>query len=141
MKINDKKPEPFAEGVCVAPVGLTLPRSQERLEEVEEDQRSKDPETIMMRLWAEVNTRKYGRNNGMVPIDSILHECTVECGKGLSILGKRVSHTYEEPDPEKVRIISATVQWLATNAGRAVLERFQRRLNATYGTGVVDEEE
>jgi hypothetical protein len=117
----------FENGECVAPVGLTLSRSLKRLLELPEDMRKSDPEHIIMGLWAKENTRDASLSFGLVPIDNILHECNGDCGKARSYSGGP-SHHYVPPSEEQVKIINATIQWLATNCGRCFLNNFLREL-------------
>ena len=123
-----KKTYPFRKGLHVAPVGLTLPNSAKRLSSLPKKMCKKDPEHIMMRLWDKVNVRDLSLNFGKVPIDSILHICNDQCGKGVSTAGPP-SHHYLPPTEEQVKIISATVQWLATNMGRNFLSEFSHEVN------------
>jgi hypothetical protein len=112
----------------VAPFGLTLPHTQKRLDQISDKrEKEKDPEHIIMKLWELQNTREISLNFGLVPIDSILHRCTVECGIRKSFVGTP-NHEYTDPDENEIRIINATVQWFATSCGRAFLHKFQNEL-------------
>jgi hypothetical protein len=121
----------FKGGECIAPVGLTLPHAKRRLKELPQEMRRKDPEHIIMRLWAKENTRRFNLNFGKVPIDNILHKCTKKCGKRRTFAGSP-SHDYVPPNVNEVRIINATIQWIATNCGRAFLHEFQQELKKLH---------
>lgn len=127
-----KTNNPFKLGTCVAPVGLTLPNRKRRLMSLPMILRKKDPEHIMMRLWAKANVRKRTTNFGLVPIDTILHTCNDDCGKGMC-LGGTPACKHLPPTEDEVRIVNATIQWLATNCGQAFLHEFfqeQKKLNS-----------
>jgi hypothetical protein len=81
----------------------------------------------MMRLWAKENTRERSLNFGLVPIDSILHRCNDDCGKGMN-LGGTPACKYLPPSEDEIRIVNATIQWLAANQGRAFLHKFAQEL-------------
>jgi hypothetical protein len=122
-----KEKSPFRYGVCVAPVGLTLPNKRKRLMSMPVAMRKKDPEHIMMELWAKENTRERITNFGLVPIDGILHSCNDDCGKGISYGGPPACH-HLPPNEEEVKIVNATIQWLATNCGRSFMHKFQQEV-------------
>lgn len=125
--MSKKAKNPFKNGVCVAPVGRTLPKSKKRLTTIPKQMRPDDPEHIMVRLWAKENIRERNIDFGFTPVDSILHRCNERCSSG--------HHYYDAPKDEEVRIVSATIQWLATNCGRRFLGDFQKemeKLNERY---------
>jgi hypothetical protein len=126
-----KKKNPFRDGVCVAPVGRTLPHAKKRLMSLPKEMRETDPEHIMMKLWAKENVRNKCRNFGLTPIDSILHRCNEQCEKRLSLSGLP-SHEYLPPNEDEVKIICATVQWFARNGGRDILRQFFKKLDKLY---------
>lgn len=81
-----------------------------------------DPEFIMAGLWADAN--KPGLNNfGILPVQLIAHQCTDKCRAG--------EHAYTKLKTEDVQIISAAVQWLATNEGRVLYTKFLQELGIT----------
>ena len=81
-----------------------------------------DPELIMAGLWADLNKPPQDAVT-VVPIQSIAHRCTNKCKGG--------AHVYDTPNPADVQIASATVQWLATAAGRAFYTKFLQELGVT----------
>lgn len=127
-----RKKDQFKEGTHVTPVGRTLPHAKGRLYSLNEDRRERDPEWIMMTLWDKKNVRRRGLNAGAVPVDAILHTCTRDCGKNMSVIGSD-RHEYVEPDPHDVEVICATVQWLATNCGRSFWGEFDQKLKELRG--------
>lgn len=126
-----KKKTLFETGTCVAPIGLTLPHAKKRLDSLPEKEEPKDPEHIMMKLWAEQNTRDSSLNFGLVPIDTILHRCTAKCSEGRTYAGTP-PHEYFPPNEDELRVINATIQWVATNCGRAFLHKFQQKLKKLH---------
>ena len=86
----------------------------------------------MMKLWAKENTRERIINFGRVPIDAILHSCNENCGKGISFAGPPACR-YLPPNEDEVKIINATIQWLATNCGRDFLHKFQQEVKRLNG--------
>lgn len=110
----------------VSPKGFTMPHATRRLVEIPEKDKAKDPEQIMTGLWEKENTRDTHINFGRVPLDSILHECNSRCGEKLvtfSSIGEK--HFYDGKLNERdIRVAAATVQWLATNCGRAFFQDF-----------------
>jgi len=102
----------------VSPLGKTMPIAAERLRVATLE----NPERIIAVMWAEANTRENIRGY-TVPIDSILHECSSRCGTQ----GHYFEHPKDlvsTPKDRDVRIIAATIQWIATNCGREFLGRF-----------------
>lgn len=121
-------------GVCLCPKGLTLPNSKKRLNETPEDMRAKDPEHIMASLWEELNTRDRCINLGRVPIESILHTCNEGCGKPGFLNSPTSAHFYNgNLEKRDLEVAAATVQWLATNVGRAFLDRFSDAFKKARG--------
>lgn len=106
-----------------SPVGLTMPMAAMRLEHPNPE----DCEKIMMRIWAEINTRDPTKHYGLIPLDTILHECNDQCGRPNLMFGDPHSYTGVLPEHD-VRVVAATVQWLATPIGRNVLEKFFREI-------------
>lgn len=127
MRNKAKKKKSFKMGMCVAPVGLTLPNAKKRLVSIPKSMRRKNPEHIMMKLWAKENVRDRTMNFGLVPIDGILHQCNEKCGEGVTLAGTP-GHHYLVPNDNDVRIINATIQWLATNGGQAFLREFRQEV-------------
>lgn len=126
-----KKKNPFKEGTRVAPFGQTLPKALKRLSELREERKKKDAENIMMHLWDNKNTRCPTINFGLVPVDSILHRCDPECGKRESFAGTPACN-YIAPNEDEVKIVNATIQWLATNCGRSFLHEFEQALKEAH---------
>ena len=98
----------------LAPFGLTTDIAARRLE-----QYSDDPEVVMAKLWEEANVVYPSINMGIAPVDHILHKCVDSCSED-----GNTHYFSDDLEVEKVRVASATVQWLATNCGRAFLEKF-----------------
>lgn len=115
----------------LTPKGLTMPNAKRRLDGVSGLLVVTDPEHIMMNLWAEENTPAHHINGGLVPIDVILHECSVECygrNPGFSPF-PHDGHLYRRSFSERdLRVASAIVQWLATGVGQGFLAKFQAAL-------------
>jgi len=101
----------------LAPLGQTTHASRERLNNAG----IHDPELIMAGLWADTN--KPDLNNfGILPVQLIAHQCTDKC---------RREHAYTKLKTEDVQIISAAMQWLATDVGRAFYTKFLQELGVT----------
>ena len=92
----------------------------------------KDPEHIIMKLWAKENVRERLLSFGHVPIDAILHRCNDDCGKGICLAGTPACH-YLPPNEDEVKIINATIQWLATNGGHSFLLKFRQEVKRLNG--------
>ncbi|MBI1998938.1 MAG: hypothetical protein HYS73_01210 [Parcubacteria group bacterium] len=101
----------------LAPFGDTLPGSRRRLESVP-GRFPNDPEAIMMRLWEEENISRTGVNFGGTIVEAIL--CLGEEIGDHAPRGKTSKHDR--------RVVAATIQWMATNCGRALFYEFERRL-------------
>jgi hypothetical protein len=117
----------------VSPVGKTLPFAKERLD----IPRSKvDPELVMAKMWEHDNIRRSWMNSSRVPIDLILHECNDRCrdvahSGALGGLDHGTCHHYTGQYADRdIMIIAATVQYLATPVGRAILREFQEKIDA-----------
>lgn len=76
----------------------------------------------MAGLWADVN-KPVPDTAGILPVQHIAHRCTDKCKGG--------EHTYSHLSPLDVQIVSATMQWLATTAGRAFYTKFLQELGVT----------
>lgn len=122
--------------VSLSPKGDTLPNAKRRLDEiVDPNQQAKDPEHIMMGLWALANTRDSSLNLGLVPLDTILHQCDERCGSfQAQVQGVGASrHFYDgKLNEHDVQVMAATVQWMATNVGRAFYDKFSKALSAAH---------
>ena len=102
----------------LAALGQTTHSSRERLNNAG----IHDPELIMAGLWADIN--KPDLNNfGILPVQLIAHQCNKHCMHG--------EHAYSKLEPRDVQIISAAMQWLATEVGRAFYTKFLRELGVT----------
>ena len=102
----------------LAALGQTTLSSRERLNNAG----IHDPELIMAGLWADAN--KPDLNNfGILPVQLIAHQCTKNCRGG--------EHAYSKLEPRDVQIVSAAVQWLATDVGRAFYTKFLQELGVT----------
>lgn len=99
-------------GKSLAPFGDTLHHYLQRLENPVKDR--PDTEVIMMKLWEEENRPRSWVSHGLVPIEGI-----VQGDPFLSGQTERIPLTEEQR-----QIVSATVQWFATNCGRAFLHKF-----------------
>lgn len=108
----------------VAPVGKTMPTAQRRL--IEGRNLKLDPEAIMARLWAKENTREQ-IDFGIIPLDAILHECNEKCTEKRSNCSNH--HYTRELNERDIRVVSATIQWLATNCGQELLKRFFKEIS------------
>lgn len=79
-----------------------------------------DPELLMSKLWAEENKPNLAVSFGLVPVHLIAHRCTSKCKGG--------SHRYRPVERKDIRLISSTVQWLATPIGRSFLTKFFKEI-------------
>jgi len=102
----------------LASLGHTTPSSRQRLNKGD----IHDPELIMAGLWADMN-KPVPDATGILPVQYIAHRCTDKCKGG--------GHIYGNLSPLDVQIVSATVQWLATAAGRAFYTKFLQELGVT----------
>ena len=102
----------------LAPFGLTTDIAARRLKRFS-DTPEDDSEVVMAELWEEANIVSLSINKATAPIDHILHKCAGSCSED-----GNTHYFSEDLEVEKVRVASATVQWLATNCGRAFLEEF-----------------
>ncbi len=102
----------------LASFGQTTVSSRQRLNNADVH----DPELIMAGLWADLN-KPVPDSTGILPVQVIGHRCTNKCRGG--------EHVYGALDPADVQAISATMQWLATTAGRAFYTKFLQELGVT----------
>lgn len=110
----------------MSPFGVTNPIQAARLKEAKDP--SRDPECIIMRMWADECIRDPCLNFGAVPLDRILHRCTEKCIGGCDHVQGGPLHDLGDGnlDGQRVRDVAATIQWLGTNVGRCFVENFLR---------------
>lgn len=118
----------------VSPIGYTMPRAKNRLDELKNAPEHKtDPEHIIMWIWEDANIRRAFLNGGTIPLDSILHECSGRCSKGKSGNAMFGRHHYNRKlSPRDIKIVAATIQWLATSVGRGLLHQFFHELDKVH---------
>lgn len=107
----------------LAPTEKTMPYWEERRYP------DNDPVVRMAQLWAEENVRQPNLNYGTIPLDFILHECNNKCiqyTKEGTSLGVQHHFTGEGFNEHDVRVVNATMRWLATMCGRGFLADFFR---------------
>src|SRR3989344_4801494 len=99
----------------LAPFGNTLPGSKRRLMNPTGPD---DAETIMMKLWGKENLPETHRLFG-TPLRAIL------------LLRKNGGFSGRVSARDR-KVVAATVQWFATNVGRALHEEFRNQLEKAY---------
>lgn len=85
----------------LAPYGMLLPKSQERLQFPQ-----RTPEHVMCEIWEAENIPKRWINHNRVPLNTILNALDV--------------------DSRDVRVVGSTMQWLGTNVGLSFFGQFMR---------------